>query len=115
MTTEETLDELFERTVAYALAFRRALPERLQRPEASYQEMQEVFDEPTPETGSPGARVIDDLVVRAKPGLSAMGGPRFFGWVLGASHPVGVAADWLTSAWGQNAGGHTPTPAAAAA
>src|SRR5689334_10943587 len=114
MPAEETLGELFERTAAYALAFREALPERLQRPEASYREMQKIFDEPTPETGLPATIVIDDLVARAKRGLSAMAGPRFFGWVLGASHPVGVAADWLTSAWGQNAGGHTPTPAAAA-
>ena len=114
MPTEKTLGELFERTAVYALAFREALPERLQRPEASYREMQKIFDEPTPETGLPATIVIDDLVARAKRGLSAMAGPRFFGWVLGASHPVGVAADWLTSAWGQNAGGHTPTPAAAA-
>ena len=41
-------------------------------------------------------------------------GPRFFGWVMGGSHPAGVAADWLVSAWGQNAGYHTPTPAASA-
>jgi glutamate/tyrosine decarboxylase-like PLP-dependent enzyme len=44
-----------------------------------------------------------------------MTGPRFFGWVIGASHPVGVAADWLTAAWGQNAGNHVASPAAAAA
>ena len=43
-----------------------------------------------------------------------MTGPRFFGWVIGASHPVGVAADWITFAWGQNAG-TVATPAAAAA
>ena len=44
-----------------------------------------------------------------------MTGPRFFGWVIGASHPAGVAADWLTAAWGQNAGNHEASPAAAAA
>jgi glutamate/tyrosine decarboxylase-like PLP-dependent enzyme len=44
-----------------------------------------------------------------------MAGPRFFGWVIGSSHPVGVAADMLTSAWGQNVGNHTATPSAAAA
>ena len=26
-----------------------------------------------------------------------MTGPRFFGWVIGGSHPVGVAADWLSA------------------
>ena len=41
-------------------------------------------------------------------------GPRFFGWVMGASHPAGVAADILVSAWGQNTGYHTITPSAAA-
>ena len=35
--------------------------------------------------------------------------------MIGASHPVGVAADWLTTAWGQNAGNHAATPAAATA
>ena len=41
--------------------------------------------------------------------------PSFHGWVTGASHPAGVAADWLASAWGQNAAFADPTPAAAAA
>jgi glutamate/tyrosine decarboxylase-like PLP-dependent enzyme len=41
--------------------------------------------------------------------------PRFFGWVMGGSHLAGVAADWLTSAWGQNAGLYHGTPAAAVA
>jgi glutamate/tyrosine decarboxylase-like PLP-dependent enzyme len=106
---------LLNRAAAHAVAFREALPGRPQRPAKSYQEMRQVFDAPTPETGTAGIAVIDELVATSDPGLSAMAGPRFFGWVIGASHPVGVAADWLTSAWGQNAGGHTPTPAAAAA
>ena len=43
-----------------------------------------------------------------------MTSPNFHGWVIGASHPAGVAADWLTSAWGQMSGFADPTPAAAA-
>ncbi len=69
---------------------------------------------PLPEDGMPAADVVDELAGIAEPGLMAMPGPRFFGWVLGASHPAGVAADWLTSAWGQNTGYHTPTPATSA-
>ena len=61
------------------------------------------------------AAIIDDLVRLAGPGLHATTGPRFHGWVIGGSHPVGVAADWLTAAWGQNAGNHIASPAAAAA
>jgi glutamate/tyrosine decarboxylase-like PLP-dependent enzyme len=111
----DDMSAMFDRAVSHALAFRRALAERPQRPEASYEEMRRIFDAPTPEHGLPGTAVIEELVAKAGPGLSAMAGPRFFGWVIGASHPVGVAADWLTSAWGQNTGAHTPTPAAAAA
>ncbi len=40
-------------------------------------------------------------------------GPKFFAWVMGASNPAGVAADWLTSMWGQNAGNYFCSPAAA--
>jgi hypothetical protein len=32
------------------------------------------------------------------PRAARLTGPRFFGWVIGVSHPAGVAADWLTSA-----------------
>ncbi len=36
---------------------------------------------------------------------------RFFGLVIGGSHPAALAADWLTSAWDQNAGMRDVTPA----
>jgi glutamate/tyrosine decarboxylase-like PLP-dependent enzyme len=49
------------------------------------------------------------------PGLVGNTAPDFFGWVMGASHPVGVAADWLTSDWGQNAAIYATSPAAAIA
>jgi len=97
-----------------ALSFRRSLGERPQRPAKGFAEMRQAFAAPLPEQGKEGLAVIEELAAVAGPGLAAMTGPRFFGWVMGASHPVGVAADWLTSAWGQNCGGHTVTPAAAA-
>lgn len=83
-------------------------------PPRTYGEMLAAFAAPTPEHGQAGEAVIADLASRAGPGLREMTGPRFFGWVIGASHPVGVAADWLTSAWGQNAGNHAASPSAAA-
>jgi aromatic-L-amino-acid decarboxylase len=58
--------------------------------------------------------VIADLVREAAPGLNAIGSPRFFGFVMGGAHPAGIAADWLVTAWDQNAGLAVPTPAVTA-
>ena len=72
------------------------------------------FSEPLPETGADARHVIRQLAEQGEPGLMQMVHPRFFGWVLGGSHPAGVAADWLASAWGQNTGSHMATPTTAA-
>lgn len=104
------LSEVVERT----LAFRDSAATRLHRPACGYQEMREAFARPTPEHGAPIGEVIAELADLAEPGLANMVGPRFFGWVIGATEPAGVAADWLTSAWGQNNGNAQATPAAAA-
>jgi len=97
-----------------AIAYRTNSVEGLQRPRKTYQEMRKVFDAALPEGGTEFSELIGELAGQAEPGLHATTGSRFFGWVIGASHPVGVAADWLTSAWGQNCGNHTAAPAAAA-
>jgi glutamate/tyrosine decarboxylase-like PLP-dependent enzyme len=106
--------DLFETVASYATAFRNAVGERPQRAGFSYPDALKAFEAPTPESSTPADCVIAELIGRADAGLHAHIGPRFFGWVAGASHPVGVAADWLTSAWGQNAGNHVAAPAAAA-
>jgi glutamate/tyrosine decarboxylase-like PLP-dependent enzyme len=106
---------LLETVVSEASRYRSGIGQRPQRPEHSYSDAVATFAAPTPEAGTPAEDVIHELVQRASPGLHATTGPRFFGWVIGASHPVGVAADWLTSVWGQNAGNHTASPASAAA
>ena len=97
-----------------ALEFRNRNEALLQRPAKSYSEMKQIFAEPLPEQGEAGERVVLELAQKAEQGLQMATGPRFFGWVIGGSHPVGVAADWLTSAWGQNTGNHVAAPAASA-
>ena len=63
--------------------------------------------------GLPPLQVIDELAEDAKEGLLNSAGGRFFGWVIGGSIPVSIAADWLTSAWDQNAAAYACSPAAA--
>jgi glutamate/tyrosine decarboxylase-like PLP-dependent enzyme len=46
---------------------------------------------------------VDELATAVGPGLTAMGSGRFFGWVTGGTLPAALAADWLVSAWDQNA------------
>ena len=63
--------------------------------------------------GLPPLQVIDELAEDAKAGLLNSAGGRFFGWVIGGGIPVSIAADWLTSAWDQNAAAYACSPAAA--
>ena len=109
------MDNPFDVALVAAKAFRASLADRPPRPTIAPDELQARFDGPTPERGEAGAAVIEALAHAAEPGLMATPGSRFFGWIIGASHEVGVAADWLTSAWGQNAGLYVSAPAAATA
>lgn len=79
------------------------------------EELRKRFCLQTPETGRDGAEVIRDLIAAAEPGLVANTDPNFFAWVMGGSDTTGVAADWLTSIWGQNAAIFQTSPAAAIA
>ncbi|HQZ13077.1 MAG TPA: aminotransferase class V-fold PLP-dependent enzyme [Devosia sp.] len=108
------LRSLLTRATDHAVRYREALSAAPGRPQISYPEARTRMRAPMPETGSDPAAVIEELVALSEPGLMPITGPRFFGWVMGGSHPAGVAADLLVSAWGQNAGYHTPTPAASA-
>ena len=115
VASEGSTRRIFERAAEHASRFRDGLGRRPPRPVIFATELQALFDGPTPEVGADRLRVIDALNAAASPGLTASAGPRFFGWVIGASHPAAVAADMLTSAWGQNAGVFAASPAAAMA
>ncbi len=108
------LDDLLQRAKGHALAYRLAVATDPKPLSANYEAMRARLQAPLPAIGAPATEIIEELVRLADGGLMPIVGPRFFGWVMGSSHPAGVAADWLVSAWGQNVAYHSPTPAAAA-
>ena len=66
-----------------------------------------------PRQGLPEKQVIDDLVRDSAGGILGSGSGRFFGWVIGGTLPVALAADWLTATWDQNAASNVTAPAEA--
>ena len=105
-------EDLTQRTAAIAREFLEHLPERRVGAEAGRAELLTELDLPLPESGTDSKKVIDDLAQAVGPGLVASTGPRYFGFVSGGATPAAMAADWLTSAWDQNAGIYATSPAA---
>jgi glutamate/tyrosine decarboxylase-like PLP-dependent enzyme len=71
------------------------------------------LDEPLPSTATDPQetlRLLDEIV---SPATMAIGGGRFFGFVMGGALPVTLGANWLASAWDQNTGLYRPTPGTA--
>ena len=93
-----------------AIDFLGSLDERPVWPRASLDEMMSAFGGPLPEEGTDAASVIEEMARRGDPGLVAIPGGRFFGFVIGGTHPAALAADWLVSTWDQNSGSATLTP-----
>lgn len=60
------------------------------------------------------ADVVRLLADAAEPGLVATPSGRFFGFVIGGTLPAALAADWLVSAWDQNAALRAASPAGTA-
>src|SRR6202048_2818438 len=98
----------------HAKAFLATLDDRPVAASADATAVTNTLGRPLPEFGEDPATVIDALAVGAAPGLVATAGPRHFGFVMGGALPAALAADWLVSAWDQNAAFHSLSPAAAA-
>ncbi len=107
--------ELLRRTADIAADFLESLDRRPVRPEARVDEMRAALGGPLPESPTDPVEVIDDLASGAEPGVVAIPSGRYFGFVIGGALPAALAADWLTSAWDQNAGLVIGGPAAAVA
>jgi len=100
-----------ERAHRHALDWLSSLQDRPVPPQASIDQVTRALGATLPEGGSDPAEVIDLLVAACDPGLTAMPSGRFFGFVIGGTHPAALATDWLVSAWDQNSGLRRITPA----
>jgi glutamate/tyrosine decarboxylase-like PLP-dependent enzyme len=103
---------LFRRTADHAADFLETLDERPVFPHVDVDELREALGGPLPDGPTDPGTVIDDLVAGAGPGVVATPSGRYFGFVIGGAVPAAVAADWLTSAWDQNAGLYVAGPSA---
>jgi glutamate/tyrosine decarboxylase-like PLP-dependent enzyme len=109
-----TFHRALDRAHAHALAWLDSLDERPVTATATADEVASTLGRVLPDGTTPPEQVLDLMATACEPGLVAMPSGRFFGFVTGGSQPAALAADWLVSAWDQNAILRKVTPAAAA-
>jgi glutamate/tyrosine decarboxylase-like PLP-dependent enzyme len=104
--------DLLRRTAELAANYVESLGERPVFPRVTPEQLREALGGPLPEERLDPERVIEELAASAEPGVVALGSGRYFGFVIGGALPAALAADWLTSAWDQNAGLYAGGPSA---
>ena len=103
---------LLGRTAELASDFLESLDDRPVFPRTSVAELRKALGGPLPEEPTAPEDVVESLVAAADQGIVAMPSGRYFGFVIGGGLPAALAADWLTSAWDQNAGLYVGGPSA---
>ncbi len=108
----DAYDAALDRAATHARGWLASLPDRPVGPGLTADELD---SGPLPAGPADPAEVVDLLAALVEPGLMAIPSGRFFGWVMGGTLPAALAADWLVSAWDQNAGLRYATPGVVAA
>jgi glutamate/tyrosine decarboxylase-like PLP-dependent enzyme len=113
----EKLDSEFrhalDKAVLYAISHIETLDQSSVAATVDVETLRSRLVKPLTEVAVPADQVIDDLARDVAGGLIGSAGGRFFGWVIGGVLPAALAADWMTSAWQQNAALYSTSPAAA--
>jgi glutamate/tyrosine decarboxylase-like PLP-dependent enzyme len=95
-----------------AVQYLESVADRKVAPDMTREQLLDALNVPLTDDGDDATAVIDSLADAGERGTMATAGPRFFGFVIGSSVPVSLAADWLVSAWDQNAGLYVASPVA---
>jgi glutamate/tyrosine decarboxylase-like PLP-dependent enzyme len=111
--TPDVDDRALFRAAGLAIDYLHRVPEMPVHEQASLDELRAALRVPLNDDPIDATRVVDDLVRAAEPGLVQIQSPRYFGFVIGGSTDAAMAADWLSTAWDQNAGGYPCGPSAA--
>jgi len=106
------LRALLHRTADLAAEFLESLDDRPVYPRVVPEELRAALGGPLPDEPTDPGEVVELLAAAAEPGLVAMPSGRYFGFVIGGGLPASLAADWLASAWDQNAGLYVGGPSA---
>ncbi|WP_044870154.1 pyridoxal-dependent decarboxylase [Pseudomonas sp. LFM046] len=95
-----------------ALAYFDGIPSRRVFPDSRAIAALEAFDQPLPSSGKAAIDVLRELDEIGSPATVASNGPRYFGFVIGATLPAAAAAERLVLAWDQCASSFDNSPAA---
>jgi len=113
-TTHAHREAALDRAHAHAASWLRSQDDRPVPARQDADAIGDAIGRDLPTRPSSPEQVVELLATSCEPGLTAMPSGRFFGFVIGGTHPAGLAADWLVGAWDQNAAMRAVTPAVAA-
>lgn len=107
------LESLLGSALERASRYLKQLGERSVQPQPAAIANLQRLEEQLPAAASDPMRTLALLDEVVSPATMGMAGGRFFGFVIGGSLPVTVAANWLATAWDQNTGLYSSTPGTA--